>query len=117
MQTHGEKTLLALTCTLTMTAAAVGGSLAYAQETVTLPEDVGSYEHVSSMVIVDEKHPLFGIHHSYLHPRWINAHQEMGPYPEGTEFVGRLYRPEKDERLKDFIFEGKFVGYSSSTLR
>ena len=107
-----KRILLALTCAWAI-AAVVGSRLLYAQETVTLPEDIGSYEHVSSMVILDEKSPLFGIHHSYLHPRWMKAFQQLGPYREGTVFVGKLYRPEKDEQLENFLFEGEFVGYSS----
>ena len=90
----------------------VGSGLLYAQETVTLPEDISSFEHVSSMVVLDEKSPLFGIHHSYLNPRWMEAFQQLGPYPAGTVFIGKLYKIEKDERLKEFLFEGDLRGLS-----
>ena len=109
---RSKKILLALIFTYMMSAAMVTSGGLFAQETVTLPEDISSFKHVGSMVMLDEKSPLFGIHHSYLNPRWMEAFQQSGPYPAGTVFIGKLYEIVTDDPVKGFLNEGTLRGIS-----
>lgn len=63
-------------------------------ERLTLP-DYRQWTHVKSMVIFDEKHPLFksfgGIHHIYVNALGVRASQTRGHYPDGSQLVFVLY--------------------------
>ncbi|MCS6806867.1 MAG: cytochrome P460 family protein [Acidobacteriota bacterium] len=63
-------------------------------ERLTLP-DYRQWTHVKSMVIFDEKHPLYksfgGIHHIYVNNVGLKASQTAGRYPTGSQLVFVLY--------------------------
>lgn len=63
-------------------------------ERLTLP-DYRSWTHVKSMVIFDERHPLYksfgGLHHIYVNALGLRASQSGGPYPDGSQLVFVLY--------------------------
>ncbi len=67
------------------------GMLAYAVEGFKVPpEKYRKWNHVKSMVIFDQKHPLFnpfsGIHHIYVNDKGFEAHKKEGDrkFPDGT---------------------------------
>lgn len=66
-------------------------------EQLTLP-DYRQWTHVKSMVIFDEKHPLYksfgGMHHIYVNAKGLKASQAGGPYPDGSTLVFVLYEAE-----------------------
>ncbi|MCS6817551.1 MAG: cytochrome P460 family protein [Blastocatellia bacterium] len=63
-------------------------------ESLTLP-NYRNWTHVKSMVIFDEKHPLFqsfgGIHHIYVNAIGRRASATGGPFPDGSQLVFVLY--------------------------
>ncbi len=63
-------------------------------ESLTLP-NYRNWTHVKSMVIFDEKHPLFnsfgGIHHIYVNAIGRQASAAGGPFPDGSQLVFVLY--------------------------
>lgn len=63
-------------------------------ERLTLP-DYRQWTHVKSMVIFDQKHPLYksfgGIHHIYVNALGVRASQTGGHYPDGSQLVFVLY--------------------------
>lgn len=68
----------------------VGLSLALAEAFEVPSEKYRSWNHVKSMVIFDQKHPLFnpfsGIHHVYVNNKGIEAIKKDGKrtFPDGT---------------------------------
>jgi len=64
-------------------------------EDLKLPTDYRQWTHVKSMVIFDEKHPLFkdfgGLHHIYVNARGLEASRQRGSYPDGSTLVFVLY--------------------------
>ena len=62
------------------------------------PEEYRSWNHVKSMVIHNEKHPLYnpfsGIHHIYINDRGLKVIQKKGKrkFPEGTVIAIVFYR-------------------------
>lgn len=63
-----------------------------------LPEDFSGYRHIHSLVINDEQSPLFGFHHFYVNETgWETfANQGPFPYPQGTVFLGAVYKVKQD---------------------
>lgn len=63
-------------------------------ERLKLP-DYRQWTHVKSMVIFDEKHPLYnsfgGIHHIYVNDVGLKASQTGGRYPTGSQLIFVLY--------------------------
>ncbi|MFN3472295.1 MAG: cytochrome P460 family protein [Aquificaceae bacterium] len=67
-----------------------GFSFALAEAFKVAPEKYRSWNHVKSMVIFDEKHPLFnpfsGVHHVYVNDKGLEAMKREGKrtFPDGT---------------------------------
>jgi hypothetical protein len=66
-----------------------------------LPEDLSGYRHIHSLVINDKESPLFGFHHFYINETGWETFKNQGPfpYPEGTIFLGAVYKVEQDGEL------------------
>jgi len=69
---------------------------AVAGEESIIPEDLSGYRFVNALVINDRENPLFGFHHFYVNEKGVEPLQEGGPYPEGTVFVGLVYKVVQD---------------------
>ncbi|MEJ5338941.1 MAG: cytochrome P460 family protein [Aquificaceae bacterium] len=67
-----------------------GLSLALAEAFKVAPEKYRSWNHVKSMVIFDQKHPLFnpfsGVHHVYVNDKGLETIKKDGKrnFPDGT---------------------------------
>ncbi|MDD3618228.1 MAG: cytochrome P460 family protein [Desulfobulbaceae bacterium] len=66
-----------------------------------LPKDLTGYRHIHSLVINDKESPLFGFHHFYINETGWETFKNQGPfpYPEGTIFLGAVYKVEQDGEL------------------
>ncbi|MFN7065815.1 MAG: cytochrome P460 family protein [Aquificaceae bacterium] len=74
-----------------------GFSLALAEAFKVAPERYRSWNHVKSMVIFDQKHPLFnpfsGVHHVYVNKKGLEAIKQDGKrtFPDGTAIAIVFY--------------------------
>ena len=77
-----------------------------------LPENLQNFKHINTLFVVDSESPIHGIHHFAIGKKGREAFLQGGTeeYPEGTTFLGRVYKPvqTKDGRYK----EGKLVAYT-----
>jgi hypothetical protein len=89
-------------------------TLVFAQEKkgVSYPTGYRDWTHVKSMLIFDQKHPLFnpfgGLHHIYVNPKGLSAYKKGGNFPDGTLIVFDLLEANMDqgayvEGLRKFI--------------
>lgn len=78
-----------------------------------LPENLGEYEHINSIVVPDAKSPVMGFHHFYMNGTGLDTFQTMQDdmeFPAGTVIVGKVYQPLKTE---DGAYrEGKLLAYT-----
>lgn len=71
--------------------------VAYSADFKVAPEKYRNWHHVKSMIIFDEKHPLFnpfsGIHHVYVNKEGLNAikKQDNRKFPNGTSIAIVFY--------------------------
>jgi len=58
-----------------------------------LPRNYRSWTHVSSMVVTDGEHGMYGFHNVYANPPAVARLQESRPraYPDGATFVVSVY--------------------------
>jgi hypothetical protein len=61
---------------------------------LTLPDDWRKYEHIGSLVITDQTHDLYGIHHFYINDKGLKAFKKGEVYPDGTIIVDSVYKIE-----------------------
>lgn len=92
---------------------AVTVSLAQEKKGVPYPTGYRSWVHVKSMLIFDEKHPLFnpfgGLHHIYVNGKGLPTYKKGGTFPDGTVIVFDLLEAKVDQGA---YVEGarKFIG-------
>lgn len=87
----------------------------FAQEKkgVSYPTGYRDWTHVKSMLIFDQKHPLFnpfgGLHHIYVNAKGLSAYKKGGTFPDGTLIVFDLLEANMDQGA---YIEGprKFIG-------
>ena len=95
------------------TAAALVAALGFATVDAAppaLPDDFSELSHIHSFVIDDKDNPLFGFHHFYINDTGMEAFREgTTPYPEGTLFLGAVYKVERDGAQ---VNEGKGAGFT-----
>jgi hypothetical protein len=97
-------------------------TLVFAQEkkSVSYPAGYRDWAHVKSMLIFDEKHPLYnpfgGLHHIYVNARGLTAYRKGGPLPDGTVIVFDLLEARMDQGA---YVEGsrKFIGVMQKDSR
>lgn len=90
-------------------------TLAFASEKgrVAYPAGYRDWPHVKSMLIYDQKHPLFnpfgGLHHIYVNQKGLDAYKKGGSFPDGSVIVFDLLEATED---KGAYVEGgrKFIG-------
>ncbi len=90
-------------------------TIASAQEKkgVSYPTRYRDWPHVKSMLIFDQKHPLFnpfgGLHHIYVNAKGLSAYKKGGAFPDGTVIVFDLLEARVDQGA---YVEGarKFIG-------
>ena len=90
-------------------------TIVFAQEAakVSYPTGYRDWAHVKSMLIFDQKHPLFnpfgGLHHIYVNGKGLNTYKEGGPFPDGSIIVFDLLEANLEQGA---YLEGsqKFVG-------
>lgn len=90
-------------------------TLGIAQEKtkVAYPAGYRDWTHVKSMIIFDQKHPLFnpfgGLHHIYVNKKGLEAYRKGGAFPSGTIIVFDLLEASIDQGA---YVEGarKFIG-------
>ena len=90
-------------------------TLVFAQEKKGVPYPTGyrDWTHVMSMLIFDEKHPLYnpfgGLHHIYVNTKGLTAYRKGGSFPDGTVIVFDLFEAKMDQGA---YVEGsrKFIG-------
>ncbi len=100
---------------LTLIVLVLFASLTLAQEKIRVPYPSGyrDWPHVKTMLIFDQKHPLFnpfgGIHHIYVNKKGLEAYKKGGPFPDGTVIVFDLLEANIDQGA---YVEGprKFIG-------
>lgn len=83
-----------------------------------LPNDLGSYTHINSIVVPSPDSPVTGFHHFSINDRGLKTFQS-GPggkkFPAGTVLVGRVYKPVK---TRDGAYkEGNLLAYTLMTRR
>ncbi|ACD66903.1 MAG TPA: cytochrome C [Sulfurihydrogenibium sp.] len=72
-------------------------SFSYSDEFKVKPDVYRNWHHVKSMVIFDEKHPLYnpfnGIHHVYVNDKGLNSikNQNNRKFPDGTKIAIVFY--------------------------
>jgi hypothetical protein len=102
--------------TLTLLAfAALAGGLALAMshgEAPSLPADLEDHHHVNTLVVTDDESPIHGIHHFYMGETGRDLFLGGGTdeYPDGTTFVGKVFKPERSEEGR--WREGKLAAYT-----
>jgi hypothetical protein len=97
-------------------------TLVFAQEkkSVSYPAGYRDWTHVKSMLIFDEKHPLYnpfgGLHHIYVNAKGLTAYRKGGPFPDGTVIVFDLLEARMDQGA---YVEGsrKFIGVMQKDSR
>jgi hypothetical protein len=97
-------------------------TLVFAQEKkgVSYPAGYRDWAHIKSMLIFDEKHPLYnpfgGLHHIYVNPKGLTAYRKGGPFPDGTVIAFDLLEAKMDQGA---YVEGsrKFIGVMQKDSR
>jgi hypothetical protein len=84
-----------------------------AGEDAALPANVQAYCHINSLVVTNPESPIQGIHHFYANNQalaTILQGVDGGSYPEGSIFVGVVYKPVKSP--EGYYQEGKKIAYT-----
>lgn len=80
---------------------------------VAYPTGYRDWPHVKSMLIFDQKHPLYnpfgGLHHIYVNKKGLETYKKGGTFPDGTVIVFDLLEATVDQGA---YIEGprKFIG-------
>lgn len=76
-------------------------TVSYGDDQVPYPNGYRDWHHVKSMLIYDQKHPLFnpfgGIHHIYVNKKGLEVYKKGGAFPDGTVIVFDLLEAKEDQ--------------------
>ena len=70
------------------------------RQDVELPDDMSKFSHVNTLAVPDAESPIHGIHQFYLNEKGMEvftSDKEGKKYPDGTIFLGRVYKVVKTD--------------------
>lgn len=82
------------------------------EEQPSLPDDLGQYEHINTLVVPGSESPIHGIHHFYMNPLGFEIFLNGGTeeYPDGAIIVGKVFKPLETEEGR--FKEGELAAYT-----
>ncbi len=79
---------------------------------LSMPKELNEFDHINTLFVPNTASPIHGIHHFYMGTKGRKAFMQGGTdeYPDGTTFVGKVYKPVKTEAGR--YQEGDLAAYT-----